>query len=68
MGHHVFNPEPIPVIRAKAHVDWHRAPPNDMDWELVRWFLQGNQGLVSKERGCGLVGGDSFLEAEIVDV
>lgn len=56
------------MIRAKAHVDWHRAPPNDMDWELVRWFLQGNQGLVSKERGCGLVGGDSFLEAEIVDV
>lgn len=53
LGHHVLNPEPILVMRAKAFVDLHRVPPNDMDWELVRWFLQGNQGLASKERGWG---------------
>lgn len=61
LGHHVLNPEPIPVIRAKAYVELHRGPPNDMDWELVRWFLQGNQCLASKEGRVGWRGEGGFI-------
>lgn len=48
---HMLNSEPIPVTRGKAYVDLCKAPLNHIDWELGRWFPQGNRGLASRGWG-----------------